>query len=387
MKRNVTLLYAIRAVRSFMLVIAVAVPFFQENGLSQTQIFMLQSIFAIGVLALEVPSGYFADHVGRKASLMLGGVLTVLGFIIYTFAYGFWPIALAELVIGFGLSFVSGADVALLYDSLKELKSADQYRKTEANTFGLIGISEALASVAGGGLALISLRLPFVLQGFVYAGIIPLTAMLREPPVTKSAEINPFRDVMRVTKYALHGHTEIKWLIFYSAIIGTLTHTMVWLTQPYYQLVGIPLGWFGVLWAVQFVMLALFAHFADRYEVKLGKKNALISFVGIGVVAYALLGALPYIVLLPVILCFYFIRGVQATILRDYLNVLVESDIRATVLSVQNFAQKLLYTGLGPLIGLVMDVYSLQAALLFSALLYSVLGIFVLAKMAQAKLL
>ncbi len=385
MERNIKLLFAIRALRSTLIAIPVIVPFFQENGLSQTEIFILQSVFAIGVLVLEVPSGYFADHYGRKKSMLLGGILATLGFIIYSFAFGFWPILIAELVLGVGLSFISGADTAIAYDSLAAIGKKETYRRFEARSFAFSGTAEASASILGGILALISLRTTIYAQVGVELVLIPLTLLLVEPKRIKSATDNPFKDVLRITKYALHGHKEIKWLILYGATVGTLTHTMVWLTQPYYQLVGIPIGWFGVLWAVQLLAMAVFAQFADTYEQWLGKRKALSSFVLIGVAAYILLGVAPWVATLPVLLVFYFIRGVHVPILRDYVNSLIDSDFRATVMSVSNLVQKLLYTLIGPLIGVVMDLYSLQTALLFSAVVYGSLGLIVLTNMKRLK--
>lgn len=219
----------------------------------------------------------------------------------------------------------------------------------------------------------------------VELAVVGAALLLVEPPRKKAISANPFKDVLRVSKYALHGHSEIKWLILYAAVVETLTHTMVWLIQPYYQLLDISIGWFGVLWTGQLIALAVFARFANEYETLLGRRRALASFVGIGVVAYLILGFAPSLFVLPVILAFYFIRGVFTPVLRDYLNALIESDIRATVLSVQSLMQKLLYTALGPLIGVVFDVYSLQTALLFSAVVYGVLGVFALAALYAHK--
>ncbi len=387
MERNIKLLYAIRALRSTLIVIPVIVPFFQENGLSQTEIFVLQSVYAFGILVLEVPSGYFADNFGRKISMVIGSVFATFGFVVFSFAHGFWPLLVAELILGVGASFISGADSALAYDSLKSMGRESGYRKYESRAFVFTGAAEASASILGGFLALISLRTTIYAQVGVELLLVPLTLLLVEPVRTKHVANNPFKDVLSVTKYALHGHKEVKWLILYGATVATLSHTMVWLTQPYYQLVGVSLGWFGVLWTLQLLAMAAFAQLADRYESWLGKRGALISFVVLGAAAYIVLGLLPLIVTLPVVLVFYFVRGVHMPILKDYINSLIESDIRATVLSVSSLAQKLLYAFLGPLIGVVMDLYSLQTALLFSAVVYGSVGLFVLVNMKRLELI
>lgn len=386
-RRNLRLLQIFKALRGALLVMPVIVPFFQSNGLSQTEIFALQSAFAIAILVLEVPSGYFADRFGRKKSMLLGALLSIAGFGLYALAHGFWPLLVAEVVLGIGASFISGADAALAYDTLLSAKQTDKYRRFEARGLAYSGFGEALASIAGGLIAATSLRATIWAQVVIYVLLIPVTLLLKEPRLHEAKPgRNVMKDVLRVTKYALHGHQEIKWLIFYAAVVGTLTHTMIWLTQPYYQLVGVPIGLFGVLWALQFAAIALFALFADRFE-SLGRKKVLTAFVLIGVASYVLLAVAPSVWLLPVLLGFYFIRAVFTPILRDYVNRLVESDVRATVLSVKNLAQKVLYIGAGPLIGWVMDLYSLQTALAFSALFYGVLGAFTLAMMWRAKLL
>jgi predicted MFS family arabinose efflux permease len=387
MKRNILLIYVFQIVRNFALFVPIIVPFFQENGLSQTQIFILQALFALTIIPLEVPSGYFADYVGRKQSIFIGALFSTVGFLLYSLSYGFLQLLLAEIVLGIGYSFISGADTAMAYDSFAAEGKEKEYLRFASRSHGYIASSEGVASIIGGFLAIVSLRTPVVAQAIVYSLTIPLALLLTEPKRIKSAAKNPFGDILRITKHALHGHKEIKWLILYGATMATLTHTMVWLIQPYYQLVGIPIVWFGILWAGQLFIMGLFSRNAARYEKWLGRKYALISFPIIGCLSYIILGLAPSIATLPLLLGFFFVRGVHIPILQHYVNSVVASDIRATVLSVKNLVQKMIYALFGPLIGVVVDVYSLQTALLFSAALYGSLGIIVLANMKRLKIM
>src|SRR3989344_8824337 len=137
MKRNITLLQFFRVVRNFALFIPIIVPFYQENGLSQTEIYVLQSLFAMTIVLLEVPSGYFADCVGRKQSIFIGSVLSTLGFISYSVATGFFPLLFSEIILGIGYSFISGADIALAYDSFATEKNEKGYLRFQARCNGL----------------------------------------------------------------------------------------------------------------------------------------------------------------------------------------------------------------------------------------------------------
>lgn len=386
-RRNLRLLQLFRVLNSAMVLMPVIVPFFTENGLNQTEIFMLQSAFAAAILILEVPSGWLADHFGRKVSLVLGGILAATGMLMYANAFGFWPLLAAEMVLGLGASFISGADSALAYDSLAATGQTEKYRRFESRSMMWSSISEGVAGVVGGFLAAASLRNVVWAEFAVYASLIPVALMLKEPKRQRSTSArNAFKDVLRVTKYALHGHKEIKWLIFFGAIVNTMTLTMSWLAQPYYLAAGIPLQVFGFLWAAQFAAIAVFAALAERFE-SLGRKFVLVSFVALGVGGYLLLGAAQVWWMLPALLAFYFVRAVSNPVLKDYVNRLVESDVRATVLSVKSLVQRLLFIGAGPLVGYFMDVYSLQTALLFSAMFYGALGVVVLVGMARAGLL
>ena len=117
------------------------------------------------------------------------------------------------------------------------------------------------------------------------------------------------------------------------------------------------------------------------------ERNAFISFTIIGVVSYMIMGIIPSLMTLPFILGFYFVRGVHTPIFQDYVNTLVSSEIRATVLSVKNLAQKLQYAILGPIVGVISDMYSLQTALIFSGVIYGVMGGFTLWRMHKLKIL
>ncbi|WP_372371083.1 MFS transporter [Candidatus Uabimicrobium sp. HlEnr_7] len=386
MKRNITLLYAIRSIRTFLLFVPVIVPFFQENGLTQTQIYTVQSIYAVMIVLLEIPSGYFADYVGRKRSMLVGVIFAVIGHVAYCYAHDFSTILIGAINLGIAYSFISGADSALAYDSLLTIKKESDYRKFEAYSYSLTGISEAAASIIGGLLALVTLRLPLYVQTSIYLTLIPLVLLLQEPQREKKKTKNPLVDIIDITKYALIQQQEVKWLIFYSATLGTLTYTMVWLTQPYYQLLGISLGWFGILWSTQLGFMAIFARYANAYEMYLGKTKAFASFTVIGSVSYIVMGCYPSLITLPFILGFYLVRGVHTPIFQDYVNAIVSSDIRATVLSVKNLVQKLQYAILGPIIGVVTDAYSIQTALLFSGVMYGMIGGYTLWRMNKLKI-
>ena len=89
LESNVWKLYLIKATRCFILTVPIIVLFFKENGLSMKQILLLQALFSVAVLLLEVPTGFFSDIFGRKKSIIIGAILASMGFTVYALSHGF----------------------------------------------------------------------------------------------------------------------------------------------------------------------------------------------------------------------------------------------------------------------------------------------------------
>ena len=148
-RSNIWKLYLIKVSKWFMLFMPYIVPFYTSNNLDMHQVMILQAVFSVSIVVLEIPSGYLADVIGRRRTLILGALLGFLGYGIYSFSYGFTGFLLAELVLGFGQSLVSGADSALLYDSLLDLSKEKEYIKFEGRMVSVGNIAEASAGIAG----------------------------------------------------------------------------------------------------------------------------------------------------------------------------------------------------------------------------------------------
>ena len=80
LRRNLPKLMLLNGSWMFLVVIPIVVPFYQSHGLSMQEIYWLQSIFALATVALELPTGYAADLLGRKSSLVISSVFAGLGF-------------------------------------------------------------------------------------------------------------------------------------------------------------------------------------------------------------------------------------------------------------------------------------------------------------------
>lgn len=383
---NLWKIAALRMIRSFMLIIPVIVLFFQENGLTLSQVFLLQSLFSIAVIAFEVPTGYLSDRFGRRTSIIIGCTLGIIGHFTYVLGTGFWGFLTAEVLLGFGASFLSGTESALLYDSLRDIGRITEHKRIEGRNTSLAMVSESIASVLGGALALVSLRFPLYCEAVIMLTLMPIALSIVEPDrQTLSAKGNPFRDMLRLAKYTLHDHNEVKWLSLYSAAVGASTLTMVWLTQPYFQKAGLPLAYFGIVWAAFQLTGASCSWHAHAIEERLGRRGSLIALIALPAIGFFLLGLTGSLAAGALIALFYITRGVHGPILSDYINSLIDSEIRATVLSVKNLLARLLFSVLGPIMGWIHDATSLSIAFFASGTVFLVLGSLALIGLIRAE--
>jgi len=145
-KANISKMYIISWLQMALFVVPIIVLYFQQNGLTMQQIMILQAIFSIAIVVLEIPSWYVADVLGRKQAIIIWCIFSFVGALFYIFMHSFWWFVIVEIAWGIGTSFISWADSALTYDTLLHLKKEDQYKKTQGRMSSIGSFSESIAS-------------------------------------------------------------------------------------------------------------------------------------------------------------------------------------------------------------------------------------------------
>ena len=374
LQRNLFSLYIVKVAKWMNLVMPVIVLFYKSNGMTMQDIFTLQAIYSVTLMVLEIPTGYFADIAGRRTSILLGSVFGFGGYLLYSTSAGFWQFMVAETILGVGMSLVSGADSAMLYDSLASAGVSEKYTRYEGRITSIGNFAEALAGIMGGLLAAISLRTPYFFQAGIAFLAIPAAILLREPPVHGNIRKPGFRDISAIVAKVLHGDRKLFWNTVFSAVTGVSTLTMAWFAQPFFIRCGLKVTFFGIAWALLNLSVGLAAMYAWRAETRLGPRRTVVLFTFFLLLGYfglAFSGMLTGFIFL---LMFYLARGIATPTLRNYINVITSSDVRATVLSVRNFIIRGLFAILGPFYGLMTDRFGLSTALMLAGMIFGVLS-------------
>ena len=120
MERNLRLYPWYQAARNLLFWQGVWFLYF-EQVLSAQEAILLAAAFDLGTVLLEVPSGYLSDAIGRRITLLISAATAIASYLLF-FAGGTFALFLvAQLLWSVAISFNSGTDSALLFDSLKSL--------------------------------------------------------------------------------------------------------------------------------------------------------------------------------------------------------------------------------------------------------------------------
>ena len=350
LKNNIIKLYLLKAVKWFMIVMPIIVLFFESKGLSLTQIMILQGTYSLFVALFEIPSGFFADIYGRKNSLVIGSIFLFLGYVIFSFFSGFNEFLFAEILLGIGGSLISGADSAILYDTLLEIEEEDKYTKIEGRTYAIGNFSEGIAGVLGGFLAMTSINMPVYIQTIVMFLSIPIAITLVEPKSSYKLA-KSFNSIITVVKDTFIYQRKLRWYIVYSSSMGIATLSIAWFVQPFLMEIDTPIIYYGIIWA----FLNFTAGITSYYSYLFNNHNLLIYISLIMITSLVLLGFnISYFGLIFIILI-YLLRGVITPKLRNLINMNSTSERRATVLSLRSFVIRISFAVIAPILGYISD--------------------------------
>ncbi len=380
-RSNLWKIYAYKLLSEFWVIVPILIPYYESNNLNKTQIFTIQAAYALSILIMEIPSGYLADIIGRRKTLILGAMFMPIGIGVYVFTNSFYSFLIAEFIIAIGNSMRSGCDSALVYDTLIQLKQESEYKKFEGRSFYYARLGTSISSILGGLLALLSLRLPFFANMATSALMLPLALAIIEPQRKKLESTSPLKDILRISCRCF-THPKLRLFMLFMALIRSTGITGIWAYFLYYESIGITIGYFGIIFAAFQLSAAFGSRQAHIMETKIGQKSSLYILLLIAP-TFVLVGLIESVLLLPLIFMNAFLMGVAFPLLLDSMNRLIESDVRATALSVANMTGSLSFVIVSPLFGKLVDALSLSDAFIIMGIFFIVAGSLSAAKIGR----
>jgi MFS family permease len=355
--------------------------FLLDAGLSNVEAFAANAFFTVGMVIFEIPTGVVADTRGRQFSYALGAATLLLATLLYWVMWQvhapLWGWAMASILLGLGFTFFSGATEAWLVDAL----SATGFQGHLDHVFGraqTVGGAAMLGgTVAGGFIAqATNLGVPYLIRAAML-GVTLLVALrfMRDIGFSPDREASPVRAVRNVLKGSIDGglrNPPVRWLMLAAPFTAGTGIYVFYAAQPYLlELFGDPNAYsIAGLAAAIFAGVQIGGGLLVPYVRRLfGRRtDALLIGGAMSVAILAVLGLQPgFVVALTLLAVWAAVGAVTRPLRQTFLNGVIPSEQRATVLSFDSLMGSAGGVVAQPVLGRVADVSGYASSYLVSA--------------------
>ncbi|MGI8940423.1 MAG: MFS transporter [Actinomycetota bacterium] len=355
--------------------------FLLDAGLSNLEAFAANAFFTAGMVLFEVPTGVIADTVGRRFSYLLATVTlsasTLLYVLLSQIEAPFWQWAVVSIMIGLGYTFFSGAVEAWLVDAL----TATGFTGEMESVFGrgeiVAGGAMLVGSVAGGYIAQqTGLGVPFVLRGVVLIVMFVVAfRLMHDVGFTAEKGAGPLTEMRKIASASIEYGWRVpavKWLMVEALFTGGVGIYGFYALQPYLlELYGDPDAYqiAGLVAAIVAGAQILGGLASPRIRRLFRRRtSALIATTSIGVLALGLIGIVEsFWAVVGLIVVWGLVFATSMPIRQTYLNGLIPSRQRATILSFDSLMASSGGVWAQPVLGRAADVWGYGPSYLMGA--------------------
>lgn len=378
--RNIKIAYILVFLGEFYFPVTVWL-FFYLRFLDFTQVALITAIQVIVTIIFEVPTGAFADTVGRKISVFLSFLIYAAAMFGTIFASVFWMFAALEVLKGLSIALLSGSLEALVYDTLKEKGEEHRYDKVNSNMRSLEWLALFLSAILGGVAFTISPNIPYIVQTILYVAAAVFCFKLVEPKLDSVKY-----SAKSFFKQNLHGFKEL----FGNRQIAQLTLVLVTISFGFFVTAdflglaqardyGLDSAGVGVLFGVSYVLAALASQSIIKLKSKLNNYH-LVALSGVILVGSLVLANFVGIAIGSLLIVGRIITSsVFNNVRYSVVNAALTSANRATALSTLSLLFKVPYALMVYFMGSLIDQTSPNY---FALVLGSILLVLILPQVA-----
>jgi predicted MFS family arabinose efflux permease len=360
---NIWKAYLLQFLHSFQLGWPIWVIYLTDfRGFSLTQVSGLEALFWVVIILGEVPTGAVADRFGRKTSLILGAGWTTAAVLVFGLADSYLVVLVSYVAWGLGLTFQSGADSALVFESLKAVGRERDYPRVAGMGWGVFSLGALAGMLAGAPLAAATnLAFPVLISAAIAFLALLVALTLREPDLPEGEARLGYRHLVRESARTAWRAPSVRSMLLLSALIIAATNAAGIFAQPFLNQHDVPVHLFGVAQAPMRVAGIVGAVAAYRIVSITGTRPAFILAPLIMAGSYVVLGGWMSVFAFGALVPILFINSMVLPLSADYLNRRIPNNQRATILSFRQLLSSVAIAALQPSLGVIADQVSLEA--------------------------
>ena len=354
--------------------------FLLDAGLNNFEAFAANAFFTAGMVIFEVPTGIVADMWGRRTSFLLGTVTlaatTALYVLLWQIEAPLWEWAVVSLLLGLGFTFFSGATEAWLVDALNATGFQGTLESVLARGQVFSGIAMLTGSVGGGYIAqATSLGVPFVVRAGVLALMFAIAfALMHDVGFTPKRDGRPLAEMKLIASNSIEFGWRVpavKYLMLAAPFTGGVGIYVFYALQPYLlELYGDPEA-YGIAGLVAAIVAGsqILGGLAATQVRKLFRlrTSALLLAEALSVAALLGIGLIEsFEAVIGLIVVWGLLFAAVMPIRQAYLNDLIPSQQRATILSFDSLMSSSGGVAAQPVLGRAADAWGYPASYLMS---------------------
>jgi MFS family permease len=379
-QRNIKILYILSFLRNLWFWLGIWVLYYLLFT-DFTGIGIIETVMIVTILVLEIPSGVFADMVGKKKALILAFIAIIMSEGLMGLAINFNMLVGSVIFGSIGTVMLSGTFEAITYDSLKEVGKEKLYDKVFSRQKSIAYVASALATIIGGLMyTYIDHRAPFFAVAGVTITACILSFFLKEPQVdTEKFSLRKYRKQLK------QGFSQLFFAKKFRSVVIMMILAMVVPLVMYEMLADLLVTSYGaspvqisIGILVIYIVSSIIVYFSGMIS---GRFGALRSFVLVSLIYGTGLLMIPFVNFVGAIIVGSILTGTYAinqVIQSDIVNQKVSSKYRATTLSTMNMLISLPYVLTAIVLGYFADLYSVQnvifvlgVAMIFLVIIFS----------------
>ena len=286
-------LYLFTFFRSFTVFASVSVAFYNSNGLSYFEIMLLQSVYAVAIAVLEVPSGMLSDMIGRKKTLVVGSLAFAIAYSCGAFGAGLLMFGLMQIFAAVGQSCYSGTFLALMYEDVEHDKSITKSPNVIFSNLQVINLVSVLLAALTSVIVVkyMSMRATYFITVLMYLLTFAVSLGLKEKKHTYGKKEN----------YSLKGYFSIfregiqtiaksgfQILLIDMIVFVCFSNVVLYLQQPLLLDRAFPVAYFGIVSVIVTITTTVALKVFGALEKRIKQPKRLLSILTMAVIAVLL---------------------------------------------------------------------------------------------------
>ncbi|MEE0468754.1 MAG: MFS transporter [Blautia sp.] len=356
-RQQIGKLYLLTSVGYFQIAGASWVALLAMRVFSLLEIGMLESIFHIVSCIFEIPSGVAADVFGRKKTMVMSQLASLLSGVMMVWSEGFWATAFAIGFSTLSYNLASGTREALAYDSLKLVGKENEYNTFAATDMMLYRIANSTSTLCAGLALFLGFRKAYTADILFTLIALFIACSLKEVEIgTKTDEKKVSDRVVNTVRESWHFlllNKKMRRIMVINAIIGAVSTLVLFFLQAKLPLAGLNQGMLGPVLFVMGMGAALGSRATSLFSSVSYKRVVLIS---------SLIVIVSFLLAFTKSPAFMICGGFVGAFADDFLEVrtdvlineMISSDQRATLISVNSFIFSIVMIVLSTWMGWIM---------------------------------